>query len=238
MDEHLDAPRPQLWRALTPTALVAVAMLGTVGMCVGYPCVPTGIRYGMWLDQCPATDLRLSASVEAGKAVSREALIDELLIPDVDTRIFPAISGAVALQESDKEALGILEAFSVTAIIEGADAALKASLVTCFRIHVAMAIGGKGFLMLTGEVSQASPLFSEAIRTSNEEVRQTIITDMRICQEEGSVRQDIPPEEIAEMIWNGWQGAMLQVKVERSAEPLRRFVTSVFKLIKIPESKG
>ena len=91
---------------------------------------------------------------------------------------------------------------------------------------------------LTGEVSQASPLFSEAIRTSNEEVRQTIITDMRICQEEGSVRQDIPPEEIAEMIWNGWQGAMLQVKVERSAEPLRRFVTSVFKLIKTPESKG
>ena len=96
----------------------------------------------------------VTASVEAGKAVSREALIDELLIPDVDTRIFPAISGAVALQESDKEALGILEAFSVTAIIEGADAALKASLVTCFRIHVAMAIGGKGFLMLTGEVSQ------------------------------------------------------------------------------------
>jgi len=69
MPEHLDAPRPQLWRALTPTALVAVAMLGTVGMCVGYPCVPTGIRYGMWLDQCPATDLRLSASVEAGNLV-------------------------------------------------------------------------------------------------------------------------------------------------------------------------
>ena len=96
----------------------------------------------------------VASSLEAGKELSREALIDELLIPDVDARIFPAISGAVPLTEKDKQALGILEAFSVTAIVEGADAALKASDVTCFRIHVAMAIGGKGYCMLTGEVSQ------------------------------------------------------------------------------------
>ena len=54
------------------------------------------------------------------------------------------------------EALGILEAFSVTSIIEGADAAVKAADVTLFRIHVAMAIGGKGFLLLTGEVSDVT----------------------------------------------------------------------------------
>jgi len=69
MQDLPEAPSPQLWRALTPTALVSLAMLGSVGMCVGYPCVPTGIRYGMWLDQCPATDLRLSAQVAAGGLV-------------------------------------------------------------------------------------------------------------------------------------------------------------------------
>ena len=95
----------------------------------------------------------VTASVEAGKAVSREALIDELMIPNVDPRVFPAISGGVALADEDKDALGILEAFSVTAIVEGADAAVKAAQVTLFRIHVAMAIGGKGFLMLTGNVA-------------------------------------------------------------------------------------
>ncbi len=93
-------------------------------------------------------------SLEAGKAVSQEALIDELLIPAVDPRIFPAISASVELKESDKQAMGLLEAFSVTAIVEGADAAVKAADVTLFRIHVAMAIGGKGYLMLTGEISQ------------------------------------------------------------------------------------
>lgn len=96
----------------------------------------------------------VESSVRAGKAVSREALIDELVIPNIDARVFPAISGGVQLEERDKDALGILEAFSVTSIIEGADAAVKAAEVTLFRIHVAMAIGGKGFLMLSGEVSE------------------------------------------------------------------------------------
>lgn len=95
----------------------------------------------------------VESSLQAGRAVTREALIDELLIPNVDRRIFPAISGAVALEDSDRQALGILEAFSVTSIVEGADAALKAANVKLFRVHVAMAIGGKGFLLLTGPVS-------------------------------------------------------------------------------------
>ncbi len=93
------------------------------------------------------------SSLEAGKAVSAEALIDEVLIPDVDPRVFPAITAGVPLRDEDKQALGILEAFSVTSIIEGADAAVKAADVLLFRIHVAMAIGGKGFLMLTGKLS-------------------------------------------------------------------------------------
>ncbi len=95
----------------------------------------------------------VESSLEAGRAVSAEALIDALLIPDLDPRVFPAITGGVNLREEDKQALGILEAFSVTSIIEGADAAVKAAEVVLFRIHVAMAIGGKGFLMLTGGVS-------------------------------------------------------------------------------------
>ena len=95
----------------------------------------------------------VEASLAAGREVSMEALIDDLLIPNVDPRVFPAISGGVALRDEDRQALGILEAFSVTSIIEGADSAVKAAEVTLFRIHVAMAIGGKGFLMLTGRIA-------------------------------------------------------------------------------------
>jgi len=98
--------------------------------------------------------------VAAGKDASMEALIDELVIPNVDTRVFPAISGGVPLADEDKDALGVLEAFSVTSIVEGADAALKAADVKLYRIHVAMAIGGKGFLLLTGSVSDVEAAVS------------------------------------------------------------------------------
>ena len=96
----------------------------------------------------------VEASIAAGKRDSREALIDELWIPNIDQRVFPEITGGVALEERDEDELGILEAFSVTSIIEGADAAVKAAEVKLFRIHVAMALGGKGFLMLAGVVSE------------------------------------------------------------------------------------
>ena len=95
----------------------------------------------------------VQASLQAGREHSAEALVDDVLIPNVDRRIFPAVAGSVPLEESDHDALGVLEAFSVTSIIEGADAALKAASVKLFRVHVAMAIGGKGFLLLTGSVA-------------------------------------------------------------------------------------
>ncbi|MEW6073273.1 MAG: BMC domain-containing protein [Planctomycetota bacterium] len=106
----------------------------------------------------------VESAVNAGKGVAAEALIDELLIPDVDPRVFPAITASVSLRPEEKDALGILEAFSVTSIIEGADAAVKAANVTLFRIHVAMAIGGKGFLMLTGRLSDVESAIEAGAR--------------------------------------------------------------------------
>ena len=106
----------------------------------------------------------VQSSVEAGIAASAEALIDSLVIPQVDKCLFPAISGVVDLQEGEQDALGILEAFSVTAIIEGADAAVKAADVKLFKIHVAMAIGGKGFLLLCGAVSDVEAAIEAGAR--------------------------------------------------------------------------
>jgi microcompartment protein CcmL/EutN len=51
------------------------------------------------------------------------------------------------------EALGIIEAFSVTSLLEGADAAAKAANVTLIEVRLAMALGGKAFATMTGSVS-------------------------------------------------------------------------------------
>ena len=51
------------------------------------------------------------------------------------------------------EALGILESFSVASLIEGADAAVKAANVQLIEVRLAMALGGKAFVTMTGNVA-------------------------------------------------------------------------------------
>lgn len=91
------------------------------------------------------------SSVRAGAEAGRETVSDRTVIPNLHGEVFPAISQSAAI--GSVEALGILEAFNVPALIEGADAAVKAAQVHLLEIRLAMALGGKAFCVLTGSVS-------------------------------------------------------------------------------------
>ena len=93
----------------------------------------------------------VQSSVAAGAQAGSFSVIDTFVIPNVHESIFPAISGATKAERLD--ALGILESFSVASLIEGADAAAKAANVQLIEIRLAMALGGKAFVTLTGSVS-------------------------------------------------------------------------------------
>jgi len=90
------------------------------------------------------------SSVEAGLLKWEGAVIDSILLSNVDPQVFPALAGA---NKVDKLAsLGIIESFSVAALLEAADAAVKAADVQLLEIRLAMALGGKAFVTLTGSV--------------------------------------------------------------------------------------
>ena len=93
----------------------------------------------------------VESAIQAGKTAGAEAVVDEFIIPNVHPQVFPAITATSGVFELN--ALGIIETFSVAASIEAADAAVKAANVDLIEIRVAMAIGGKGFVTLTGEVA-------------------------------------------------------------------------------------
>jgi len=61
----------------------------------------------------------------------------------------------------------VLETFSGTSILAAADAAAKAARVTLLRIHVAMALGGKGLLLMTGTTADVQA----ALQAGAEEAR-------------------------------------------------------------------
>ena len=93
----------------------------------------------------------VTASVEAGCRIGSHSLIDSFVIPNVHESIAPAISGINKIEAL--EALGIIESFSVASLIEAADAAVKAANVKLIEIRLAMALGGKAFVSLTGSVA-------------------------------------------------------------------------------------
>ena len=95
----------------------------------------------------------VQTAIETGRQVAPDGVIDSILIPNVHASIFPAISSAVDLHPDEVGALGIIETFSAASAVEAADAAVKAGSVVPFRIHLAMAIGGKGYVLLTGDVA-------------------------------------------------------------------------------------
>lgn len=95
----------------------------------------------------------VNSSVAAGLECTDESIIDHIVIPSVHEDVFPALGQSAVLMPEDAGSLGIVETFTAAAVLEAADAAAKAAAVNLFRIHVAMAVGGKGFLLLTGDVS-------------------------------------------------------------------------------------
>ena len=95
----------------------------------------------------------VEAAIHTGVATGGEAVIDQLIIPNVHESVFPALGQSVTLDGDYDGALGVVETFSGTSALAAADAAAKSANVLLFRIHIAMALGGKGLLMMTGSVA-------------------------------------------------------------------------------------
>lgn len=90
------------------------------------------------------------AAVDAGANVEPFAVIDHQVIARVHEKVFPAIGGATVPHL--KDAFGVIETFSVVTGIRAADAAVKAADVDLIELRAAMALGGKAFCTLTGDV--------------------------------------------------------------------------------------
>ncbi|HOW68238.1 MAG TPA: BMC domain-containing protein [Candidatus Paceibacterota bacterium] len=93
----------------------------------------------------------VQSAVTAGAAIAGDSLIDQFVIPNVHQEVMDAL-GRSQLPEANG-ALGILESFNVATLLQAADTAAKAASVTLMEIRLAMALGGKAFVTMTGDVS-------------------------------------------------------------------------------------
>lgn len=95
----------------------------------------------------------VETAIQTGLKAAGEAIIDHLTVANVHESVFPALGQSVTLGANHNGALGIVETYSGVSALAAADVAAKAARVTLFRIHVAMAMGGKGLILMTGSVA-------------------------------------------------------------------------------------
>ena len=107
-------------------------------------------------------------------------VIDNFVIPNVHPTIFPAIVGHNNVQML--ESLGIVESYSVASLIEAADAAVKAAKVQLVELRLAMALGGKAFFSVTGDVAAVTSAVEAGARVVAEKgllVNKVVIANPR-----------------------------------------------------------
>jgi microcompartment protein CcmL/EutN len=91
-------------------------------------------------------------ALEAGREAGAGSLRDTVFLPNVHRGVVEGMRGARPSAES--EALGIIETQTVAAILEAADAGLKAARVQLLELRLADDLGGKGYLLFDGPVAE------------------------------------------------------------------------------------
>jgi len=111
----------------------------------------------------------VQAALLAGAAAAGASLIERRQIARVHPSVLSAISNAVDVDPAELRSIGVIETFSAASIIEVADAAVKSANVTLLRVHLAMALGGKGFVLMAGDVSSVQAAVAAGAKVAGED---------------------------------------------------------------------
>ncbi|MCG8483151.1 MAG: BMC domain-containing protein [Clostridia bacterium] len=93
-------------------------------------------------------------SVKAAIELGGEFIIDDLIIPNVDDQIFPAVTGTTQIDKI--QAIGVIESLEMASLIVAADTCVKASDVKLLELRLGSGIGGKSYVIMTGDVGSVN----------------------------------------------------------------------------------
>lgn len=105
----------------------------------------------------------VQASLDAGAGMAPGHVVDSCVIPRVHPQVIRAIN--LTSVPDTLHAVGIMEFYSVTASVYGADAAVKAAAVDLIDVRLGTGIGGKSFVTLTGEVAAVMAAIDAGVNT-------------------------------------------------------------------------
>lgn len=111
------------------------------------------------------------------------------------------------LKNPDNDALTAINNYFNESIIELENAGFK---------------GGCLLGNLMGEIGDTSDLCQRSLQLAVQRYSDLLANGLKKAQMEGTVRIDKSADDMADLLVNAWQGALLRMKIEQSSEPLKQ----------------
>ena len=93
-------------------------------------------------------------------------IVDSSVMGRIDERVISALFGTQSGTKSGS--LGLIETFSAASAIKAADLAVKTAKVDIYDLRVSRGMGGKGIVMLTGDVGDVTAAVEAGARYAEE----------------------------------------------------------------------
>lgn len=89
-------------------------------------------------------------SLKEGIARGSDSVVNDLFLPNLHSDVVPAITGCTHIEEYIS--IGVVETFSVASCVVAADIAAKTANVKLVEVRLANGLGGKAYLVMTGDL--------------------------------------------------------------------------------------
>ena len=140
---------------VTGDAMVKASPLGSIYAGTVHP--------GKYLVLVSGDTASVEEALDVGIDTGGAAVIATVFLPDIHPLVTAAIVGADPGGAPDGDALGIVETASVAAIIDAADAGVKAARVGLPAVRLADGLGGKGYALFSGDVADVEAALEAAV---------------------------------------------------------------------------
>jgi microcompartment protein CcmL/EutN len=100
-------------------------------------------------------------ALAAGIEVGASSLVDTVFLPNVHDQVVAALRGS--RRAGTGAALGVVETATVAATIEAADAGVKGAQVELLELRLGDGLGGRGYLLFDGSVSDVEAAVAAAV---------------------------------------------------------------------------
>jgi len=123
---------------------------------------------GKFMIHLTGDEASLHEAVEEGRLHADPYLVSWTYIANLHPQVLAALQGEKSLDLST-DALGIVEAQSLAALVHAADRAVKTTAVRLLELTFDLDLGGKGYFTLTGDLSEVDAALAVAESILREE---------------------------------------------------------------------